>query len=153
MRALLILLFSLGLFTAAHAADSAAGKVVKVLPLLLDQEGRAATSPSLFDRDAYQVFLRDHTNEVSALRFDVLWKAAKSAGKKLKLRTELRGIGAGGRPVLKTLETEVAPGTFRQWTSLTLGGDDYKNFGSVVAWRVTLWNGGQLFGEQKSFLW
>ena len=120
---------------------------------MLDQQGRAATSPSLFDRDAYQVFLRDHTNEVSALRFDVLWKAAKSAGEKLKLRTELRGIGAGGRPVLKTLETEVAPRTFRQWTSLTLGGDDYKNFGSVVAWRVTLWNGGQLFGEQKSFLW
>jgi hypothetical protein len=55
--------------------------------------------------------------------------------------------------VLKTLETEVAPGTFRQWTSLTLGGDDYKNFGSVVAWRVTLWRGGELLDEKKSFLW
>jgi hypothetical protein len=129
------------------------GRVVKVLPLFLDLKGHDAISPSLFDRDAYQVFLRQHTNEISAIRFDVLWKASNAKGAKLKLRAELRGIGEHSLPRQTVLETEVTPGFFRSWTSLKLEGDELKNFGSLVAWRVTLWNGGQLLGEQKSFLW
>lgn len=136
---------------AAPVATS--GRVVKVLPLFLDLKGHDAISPSLFDRDAYQARLRQHTNEVSAIRFDVLWKASNAKDAKLKLRAELRGIGDGGLPRLATLETNVTPGFFRKWTSLPLAGDDLKNFGSLVAWRVTLWNGDQLLGEQKSFLW
>ena len=62
MRALLIFFVSLGLVAAAHAADAVTGKIVKVLPFFLDQQGRDAVSPSLFDRDAYQAFLREHTN-------------------------------------------------------------------------------------------
>jgi len=152
MRALLILLLTLGLGGAVGAAD-ATGRVIKVLPLFLDSQGRDAKSPSLFDRDAYQAYLREHTAEISAIRYDVQWSAAKSPAEKFKLRLELRGVGEASLPKLKTLETEVAPGTFRQWSNLTLGGDDYKKFGSVVAWRVTLWRGEQLLGEQKSFLW
>src|ERR1017187_7551919 len=153
MRALLIFLASLGLVVAAHAADAVTGKIVKVLPFFLDQQGRDATSPSLFDRDAYQAHLRERTNEVSALRFDVLWKATKAPDEKIKIAVELRGVGTNSVPKLKTLETNVVPGTFRQWTEIPLAGDDYKNFGAVVAWRVTLWNGEQKLGEEKSFLW
>ena len=153
MRALLIFLASLGLAAAAHAADAVTGKIVKVLPFFLDQQGRDATSPSLFDRDAYQAYLREHTNDVSALRFDVLWKATKSPDEKIKIQVELRGIGDGGVPKLKKLVADVVPETFRKWTAIPLAGADYKNFGAVVAWRVTLWNDGQMLGEQKSFLW
>jgi hypothetical protein len=153
MRALLIILASLGLVAAAHAADAVTGKIVKVLPFFLDQQGRDATSPSLFDRDAYQAYLREHTNEVSALRFDVLWKAAKAPAEQIKIALELRGVGEAGVPKLKTIEVDAAPGTYRKWTEIPFAGEDYKNFGTVVAWRVTLWNGGRLLGEQKSFLW
>jgi hypothetical protein len=153
MRALLILLLTLGLFVHARAADAVTGRVVKVLPLLLDQQGRVALSPSLFDRDAYQAQLRQHTNEVSGIRYDVEWSAKNAGAQKLKLRVELRGLSEVNLPKLKTLETEVAPGWFRQWTPLTLAGDDYKSFGAVTAWRATLWNGDTLLGEQKSFLW
>jgi len=66
------------------AADAVTGKVVKVLPFFLDAQGRIAKSPSLFDRDVYQAYLREHTNEVSGVRFDVLWKAGKSADEKNK---------------------------------------------------------------------
>ena len=153
MSALLIFLVSLGLISAGHAADAVPGKIVKVLPFFLDQQDRDATSPSLFDRDAYQAYLREHTNEVSTIRFDVLWKAAKAADEKIKIAVEMRGIGAGGVPKLKTLEAAVVPGIFRKWTAIPFAGDEYKNFGAVVAWRVTLWNGGKLLGGQKSFLW
>jgi len=153
MRTLLIFLVSLGLVAAAHAADPVTGHIVKMLPFLLDQEGRDAKSPSLFDRDAYQAYLREHTNEVSAIRFDVLWKAVKATDEKIKILVELRGVGAGGVPKLKVLEADAGPDTSSQWTDLPLAGDDYKKFGAVVAWRATLWNGGQMLGEQKSFLW
>ena len=152
MRATLILLLLLGLFS-VPAANAATGKVVKVLPLLLDQKGRAALSPSLFDRDAYQLKLHDNTNLVSAVRYDIQWSAKDAAGEKLKLRLELRGVSATSLPKLKTLETEVSAGRFSQWTSLPLAGDDYKGFGAVTAWRATLWDGDLLLGEQKSFLW
>lgn len=154
MRALLILVAALGMVSAAQAADAVTGRVVKVLPFLVDKQGRIATSPSLFDRDAYQALLREQqATNVSALRFDILWKATKAPGETLKLAVELRGMATNSVPKLQTLETNVVPGTFRQWTDLPLAGDDYKNFGRVTAWRVTLWNGTELLSEQKSFLW
>jgi len=153
MRALLILLVMAGFWAGAQAADAVTGRVFKVLPLLLDQQGRSALTPSLFDRDAYQARLRLHTNEVSAIRYDVLW-SAKHAGKtKLTVRVELRGVDLGNHPRLKTIEAEATSGFFRTWTPLTLDGDEYRSFGAVTAWRATLWNGDQMLGEVKSFLW
>jgi len=136
-----------------HQSEAAADSVIKVLPLFLDLQGHDAKSPSLFDRDAYQAYLRQHTNEVSAMRVDVFWKAAHAKDSKLKLRAELRGTSEGGMPHQIVLESDVTPASYRTWTSLKLEGDDWRNFGSLVAWRVTLWNGDQLLGEQKSFLW
>lgn len=161
MRRFLTILFLPGLLAVAlplpgravDATNAVTGRVVKVLPLFLDLQGRDAISPSLFDRDAYQAHLRQHTNEVSAIRFDVLWQASDTGGRSLQLRAELRGIGDGGLPRQTVLKQDVRPKFFRSWTPLTLGGDDFKNFGSLAAWRVTLWDGDRLLGEQKSFLW
>ena len=153
MRRFLMALLLLGSLSVAFADDAAAGRVIKALPLFLDLKGHDALSPSLYDRDAYQVYLRQHADQRSAIRFDVLWKASKTGDAKLKLRVELRGIGEKGLPRQTTLEQIVKPGFFRHWTSLTLAGEEYKNFGELVAWRVTLWSGDQLLGEQKSFLW
>jgi hypothetical protein len=153
MRQLLMSLMLLGSLSAAFAGDAIAGRVVKVLPFFLDLKGHEALSPSLYDRDAYQAYLRRHADQRSAIRFDVLWKASNTGSAELKLRVELRGIGQHGMPHQATLEQTVAPHFFRHWDSLTLGGEDYRNFGELVAWRATLWSGSQLLGEQKSFLW
>jgi hypothetical protein len=153
MRVLLILLLTLGLFTTVHAADEVTGRVIKVLPFLVDLKGQIALSPSLYDRDAYQAHLRQHTNQVSALRYDVQWSSQHAGEAKLKLRLELRGLGEGNTPKFKTLAADVTPGFFSQWTQLTLDGEDYRKFGAVTAWRATLWDGDRLVGEHKSFLW
>ena len=144
MRLILLTFIFLATFISAHAAE-----VVKVLPFFLDTDGRIAKSPSLFDRDAYQAYLRAHTNDVSGLRYDVQCRTEEKA----KLRLELRGIGEGSKPKIKILEAEVAAGSFNNWTEIKLIGDDYKNFGAVTAWRVTLWSGDKQLSEQKSFLW
>jgi hypothetical protein len=152
MRRLLLSLLLLGSLSTAFAG-AAAGRVVKVLPLFLDVQGHEALSPSLYDRDAYQAYLRRHADQRSAIRFEVLWKAANTGAATLKLRVELRGLGRNGLPHQATLEQPVTPHFFRHWNSLTLGGADYKDFGELVAWRATLWSGDQCLGEQKSFLW
>ena len=146
-------LLLLGSLSMAFADEGASGRVIKVLPLFLDLKGHDALSPSLYDRDAYQVYLRGHADQRSGIRFDVLWKASNAGDAKLKLRVELRGIGQNGLPRQATLERVVKPGFFRHWASLTFDGANYKNFGELVAWRVTLRAGDQLLGEQKSFLW
>jgi hypothetical protein len=153
MRRLLLSFLLLGSLSAAFAGDAATGRVVKVLPFFLDLNGQKALSPSLYDRDAYQAYLRRHADQRSAIRFDVLWKTSDVGGAPLKLRVELRGVGKDGMPRRATLEQAVTPHFFRHWNSLTLGAADYKNFGELVAWRVTLRSGDQQLGEQKSFLW
>jgi hypothetical protein len=153
MRRSLICLPLMLLLAAAVSAGAATGRVIKVLPQFLDLQGRHALSPSLYDRDAYQVYLRQHPDQRSALRFNVQWKAKPAKGTALKLRVELRGSAHGRLPPQKILEQEVKSGTFSRWSTLTLGGDDYKDFGEMTAWRVTLWDGAQMLGEQKSFLW
>ena len=137
----------------AFAAGIEKGRVVKMLPLFLDLKGHDAVSPSLYDRDAYQAYLRQHPSEISAVRFDFLWQVEHPSAAKYKLRIELRGIGADGKPTRSMLEEEAPPPLLRRWNFLVLGGADYKNFGELIAWRATLWRGDQLLSEQKSFLW
>ena len=153
MRRFLMGLILLGSLSMAFADEAAAGRVIKVLPLFLDLKGHDALSPSLYDRDAYQVYLHQHPDQRSAIRFDVLWKASNAGNAELKLYVELRGIGPNGLPRQATLERVVKPGFFRHWVSLTLDGADCKKFGELVAWRVTLRANDKLLGEQKSFLW
>lgn len=135
--------------TSSIAADY---KVIKVLPHLLDREGRHTDAPSLFARDAYQDWLRANPAEQSGIRYDIQWRARPPGSYTLKL--ELLGRVEQGRPNRKTIETPVERTSSRaRWTALSLTGDEFKQFGAVVAWRASLWQGGQLVAKYQSFLW
>ena len=133
----------------AHAA----GRIVKVLPHLLDPAGRHTLSASLYERDAYQAHLRKHKELISALRFDVQWKPPAGDKSNLKMRVEVRGSkNLGTQPVV--LEQSIKTGNWLgNWAALSLPKETYEKLGQMVAWRVTLWNGDQQIAEQKSFLW
>ena len=135
------------------SAHAASGRVNKVLPHFLDAQGRHSLSPSLFDRDAYQAKLRKQPELRSGIRFDVSWRIRSAKDATFKLKAELRGIAKGNIARLKTLEQTVKGGVGSRWTGIPLTGDEYKEFGEVTAWRVTLWDGDQMISEQKSFLW
>ena len=141
-------------FMVRAAASAATGKVIKAASQLLDLKGRHALSPSLLrSRRLLKAQLRDTKTNISGMRFAVQWKASGSANA-LKLRVEIRGISNGERPPTIVLEQPLKPGWwFNHWASLPLAGDDYKKIGEVTAWRATLWDGDQMIGEQKSFLW
>jgi hypothetical protein len=135
------------------SARGATGAVVKVLPHFLDLEGRHSVSPSLYDRDAYQAQLRRHPEQRSGLRFDILWRGRSRTKEPARLRVELRGTAKGNLPSETKLETDVVITGTSHWASLKLDGESYRRFGEMTAWRVTLWSGDQMIGEQKSFLW
>jgi len=138
----------------AWPVQAATGRVIKVLPQFLDLKGRTSLSPSLYERDTYQANLRDHTNLCSGMRFYVQWKAKGQAVAPLELRVELRGVARGDFPKQVVLEKLVEPGGwFSHWAEINLVGEQYKSFGKVTAWRVTLSEGSRQLGEQKSFLW
>ena len=154
MRRLWIWLSLVGWLAGAWSAQAATGRVIKVLPQFLDLKGRNSLSPSLYERDVYQAMLREHTNLCSGMRFNVQWKSKGQPAAPLKLRVEIRGVAHGDFPKQLALEKPVEPGgRFSHWTEVPMIGEEYRNFGQITAWRVTLWEGTQLLGEQKSFLW
>jgi hypothetical protein len=154
VRRFVLLLLTVSCVAAGLTAQAATGRVLKVLPHFLDQQGRVALAPSLYERDAYQAILRDQPDKRSGMRFDVHYKARGKAAGPLRLRVELRGIARGELPQQLVLETSVdRTGWFGRWTGLRLAGDEYLSFGEVTAWRVTLTENGRVLGEQASFLW
>jgi hypothetical protein len=150
-RLLLAILSCVALVPGVRAAE---GRVIKVLPQFLDQHGQSTVSPSLYDRDAYQKYLRLHPAKQSGLRFAVQWKAKAPETEALQLKVEMRGMAHGNVPRQTTIQEEVHQRhKSSHWTDLKLTGDAWREFGEVTAWRVTLWDGKEMLGEQKSFLW
>jgi len=148
LKLLPLLIFLVG---RAPDAVAASAKIIKVLPHLLDRDGRHSLSPSLYERDAYQAFLRKNPASCSGLRFDVQWKAKRMAGIPLLLRLEIRG-GKEAKPVVLE-QSARRDRSFSRWNSLRVVGDSYRKIGDVIAWRATLWEGDRLVAEQDSFLW
>jgi hypothetical protein len=143
----------------AVSVSAAEARIIKVLPFYLDHKGRNSVSPSLYDRDAYQAYLRDNPELQSGMRYAVQWKAKGKPARPFLLRLEMRGIVQGSLPRTIVIERLVRPGSwFTNWDDLLLVDEDYARFGKVTAWRATLWERGKfeddtLLSEQKSFLW
>jgi hypothetical protein len=144
-------LFSFLLSTAVAWASE--GKVCKVLPQFLDKKGRQSLSPSLYERDAYQAYLRKHPLLRTGLRVEVQYKAKGLDWDKARLRAELRGLLTNSIATVTLEEPVKKSGFFANWAEFNISGDEFKNFGELVAWRVTLWEGDKQLSEQQSFLW
>jgi hypothetical protein len=154
MRRSFAWLVLVGWLAVAWSAPAATGRVIKVLPQFLDLQRRNSLSPSLYERDAYQAYLRQHTNQISTVQFQIQWKADRKGTAPLKLRVEVRGATRGELPKQLVLEKPVERGGwFSRWTAIPLSREEYKDLGAVTAWRVSLWEDTQQLGEQQSFLW
>ncbi len=137
---------------AGFDAAAADGRITKVLPQFLDAQGRHALSPSLFERDAYQAELRKHPDRISALQFNIHWKAARPTGSHPVLRIEVRTSRHAGPDVL-VLESPLPGKATGGWTPLTLDAEAYRAAGDIQAWRATIRDGTRVIAESKSFLW
>ena len=111
--------------------NAASAKLIKVLPHFIDREGRHTLSPSLYERDAYQQELRLKPEMRSGLRFDVQWKGSRKVP--LVLRIELRGNRTGTETHSDIHKEVKKRGWLNKWSSVELTGEDYRNFGELVA--------------------
>ena len=148
---LVAILMALGLNPSSRANDV---RLIKVLPQFLDKEGRQALTPSLYDRDAYQAFLRKNPDKRSGLRFAVQWKGISTKDHPLKLSVELRGVSEvkGTRTVELSLKPQ-KHSWWSHWDNVIVNESSYKELKEVTAWKVVLWDGDHAIGEEKSFLW
>ena len=126
-------------------------RLVKVLPQFVDGRGRVALNPSLYERDAYQFYLRRHPAERGGLQFQVQWKSPTL--RRVTLRLELRGTQNRQGSSVTSQDQIQHRGLLGSWSSITLKEADYRALGELSAWRATLWDGGEMLAEQKSFLW
>ncbi len=150
LRAMVMALL-LGSLPMVALADGA--KIIKVLPHLLDKNGKNSVAPSLFERDAYQAHLRLHPQDVYGVRYDVQWRNRQSHETTLKLRLQIRSDNTkNSTPTL--IETEVKPTRYwSRWSSISIPVDTYKKLGHVISWKVELLSGEEVIAQQSSFLW
>ena len=135
-----------------NADSPETARVIKVLHHLIDAKGRNALAPSLFERDAYQVHLREHPELVAGSRFDIQFKARRSEGP-VRLRLEVRGSKTGLGNA-RTFEADALPDRWgTSWAHITLDKPTSEAIGTIVAWRATLVRDGVEIAEQQSFLW
>jgi hypothetical protein len=137
----------------APVVQAGEGSVLKVLSQLLDEHGRHALSPSLYERDAYQFHLRRMPKLRGGARLAVQWKAKNVDWPKLKLRAEMRCLLGDNLHTVTMEQPAGKNGHFSRWSEFRIEGADYKNFGQIVAWRVTLLEGDHQLGALESFLW
>jgi hypothetical protein len=143
----------LGFLLSTAVGWAAEGKVCKVLPEFVDKKGRTSLAPSLYERDAYQFYLRKHPALRTGLLVTVQWKARGVDWQKTKLRAELRGLLTNSVETITLEEPVKKSGFFGSWTDFNISGDKFKQFGELIAWRVTLWEGDRQLAERESFLW
>src|SRR5665213_113935 len=153
MRRFVVRLVLLSFMCSAAVASAGQGKICKVLPQFLDQKGRQSLSPSLYERDAYQFYLRKHPLQRAGLRLTVQWKAKDVDWTKTKLRAEIRGLLNETLQTVTLEEPAIKHGHFSTWSDFQIAGEKFQTFGELVAWRVTLWEGDRQLGRQESFLW
>lgn len=126
-------------------------RVVKVLPHFVDLQGRHALSPSLFERDAYQAMLRAKPEKRGGLQYEVRWKARKVPDRALSLRLELV---SERHPRSRARVIEIAlPAKGGGWARIPVDKAAMIETGEVIAWRVSLLDGGTVVASQQSFLW
>ncbi len=149
-----ISLFTVALFILGMANTcSAASKISKVLPHLLDNQGRHTLSPSLLERDAYQAQLRSNPDQCSGIRFDVKWSKGNhktKTGSLLKIQLELQ-TSASIKPIV--LAQSIKLNRNGGWDALNLDGESYKAAGKIIGWRILLLEDDKILAERRSFLW
>ena len=152
MNRILIVTFVLFIFGIADAC-TAESKISKVLPHLLDKQGRHTLSSSLLERDAYQSHLREKPDFCSAIRFDIKWTKGKHKSKNeslLKIKVELQTSDSIKPIVLtKIIKLNRKGG----WDALNLDGERYKAAGKIIGWRVLFFEDDKTIAERRSFLW
>ena len=71
----------------------------------------------------------------------------------LRLKIEMRGVKGNAMHTVTLEKPAVKNGWLSNWAEVRLTGRDYADFGEMVAWRASLWDGPRELSAQQSYLW
>lgn len=146
------LLLSLSCFALVHGEDVNGFSVKKVNHEYIDIQGNATDAIGNFSLKARYQKEIESTPRVSGMRFHVMWGAPSDRPISVKLET--RGLdGNTGKEIRQAWVQAYPIDAHRGTTVFDIIGESWKKQGKMMAWRATLWQGGQVMAERKSFLW
>ena len=150
----------------AEKLPSAGRHLKKVLFFWLDEKGQYAQHPSMFERDAYQAYLRENPEEIHGLKVATLL-----AGTRSKLANGELVLKIKGPPSLTPVEDTVyrldlsdkQDRRLRRWVywevdpvsedESTSAAEDKMSPDKIVAWQLTLLLDGVAVDRVQSYLW
>lgn len=81
--------------------------------------------------------------------FTFFWDSPERADVLVRLEYKQQNLG----PVVQSKLLTVREAVGSQATRFQITGDDYLQYGRVIAWRVTLVRGGKVVDQRRSYLW
>jgi hypothetical protein len=81
--------------------------------------------------------------------FTFMWESRRPADVIVRLEYRQQALG----PVVQTKEIPVRAASGHLITRFQVTGDDYLQYGRVLAWRATILEGGRVVAETRSYLW
>lgn len=81
--------------------------------------------------------------------FTFIWEAKRPADVVVRLEYRQQSLG----PMVQTKEISYRAASGHMITRFQVTGDDYLQYGRVLAWRATLLEGGKVSAQTRSYLW
>lgn len=129
-------------------------QIVKVNRTFLDLDGHETDVVGDLQGEAiYQFGLRNNPERQSGARFHVKWKAPRHTSQ-IRLQLEVRGL-TDKNLIVQDVLTQDYPSMdgWAEWSTLDITGERYKRLGTITAWKVSVYTGGQLMAELPSGNW
>jgi hypothetical protein len=141
---------------AAEAKSDGAIRFTKVKLFFLDASAKSPLEPG---QDHYVEFERKRAlygaitpsdqRERYGNYFTLMWDAKRPADVVLRLEYRQQALG----PMIQTKEIPYRAASGHIITRFRVTGDDYLQYGRVLAWRAQILEHGRVVAEKKSYLW
>ena len=144
---------------AGFAADPKPDESIRFIKVKLFFLDATAKSPLEPGQDRYVEFERKRAlygaitpsdqRERYGNYFTFMWEATRPANVILRLEYRQQSLG----PMVQTKEVAYTSAKGRTITRMQVTGDDYLQYGRVLAWRAQILEHGRVVAEKKSYLW
>ena len=143
----------------ARAAESTSNGVIRFNKTKLQFLDASKKSPLEPGQDRYVEFERRRAlygaitpsdqRERYGNYFTFMWESKRPADVVLRLEYRQQALG----PMVQTKEISYRAAAGHKITRFQVTGDDYLQYGRVLAWRATIVEGGKVAAETRSYLW
>jgi hypothetical protein len=148
-----------GIASPGFAAEAKPNDLIRFIKTKLFFLDASAKSPLETGQDRYVEFERKRAlygaitpsdqRERYGNYFTFIWEAKRTADVVMRLEYRQQTLG----PMIQMQEIPYRAAHGRLITRFQVTGDDYLQYGRVLAWRVTILEGGRVIAEKRSYLW